>query len=174
MKKPALLFLLLTSLLANISCTDKKDPDRLIITDTDRAFLLAAADRGIFQINAGQLALTNEASPVYAGFAQKMIDAYSVSNQELQTYGAARNVALPNTISDDRQQTLDSLASRRTTGFDTTYAAAMVKSHVETITYFEQQANAISDDQLKSWISGKLPVLRLYLEEAKALNDSLN
>ncbi|WP_439559082.1 DUF4142 domain-containing protein, partial [Dyadobacter sp.] len=140
MKKPGLYFLILLTLV--FSCTDDEDENarRTSITEADRAFVLAAADEGIFQISAGQLALENQASKDYADYAQLMIDGYTKSNEELKTFAADKELTIPNTITNERQQALDSLASRKVVAFDTTYAATMVATHTKTISFFEAQA----------------------------------
>ncbi|KQS31118.1 DUF4142 domain-containing protein [Dyadobacter sp. Leaf189] len=172
MKKPRLYFLLLLTLTLSCSDDDDENARRISITEDDRAFVLAAADEGLFQISAGQLALENQASKDYADFAQLMIDGYTKSNDELKAFAADKDLTIPNTISDERQQALDSLASRKMVAFDTTYAATMVAMHTNTISFFEAQAGTVSDNALKSWINGKIPVLRSYLEQAKALSKS--
>ncbi|WP_031526681.1 DUF4142 domain-containing protein [Dyadobacter crusticola] len=170
MKKPGVFLLLL--LTATFSCTENDESARNItITEDDRAFVLVAADEGIFQISAGQLALENQASKPHADFAQLIIDGYTKSNEELKAFAADKKLTIRNTISNERQQALDSLAARRAVAFDTTYAATMISTHTQTISYFEEQADIVSDAALKSWIEGKLPVLRSYVEQAKALSE---
>lgn len=156
-----------------VSCRDEGAPARSLITEADQEFVINAADEGLFQISAGQIALNNDASAQYASFGQLMIDGYTASNQQLQTFATSNNLDIPTTLSDEKQQRLDTLAGRKGMELDTVYAAAMVNTHTETIEYFESQAAVVTDLQLKNWIESRLPDLRRYLDQARALNDSL-
>jgi putative membrane protein len=155
------------------SCDDDKGDTNSVVAEADREFVMNAADEGLFQISAGQVALNNGASKRYADFGQLMIDGYTASNRELQDYAASKNLNVRTTLSDTRQQTLDTLSGRKGMELDTVYAAAMLVAHSNTITYFETQKETVTDAQLRTWIEKKLPTLRQYLEQAKVLNDTL-
>lgn len=157
-----------------VSCRDDGTATRSLITNMDREFVLNAADEGLFQISAGQVALNNGASAEYAGFGQLMIDAYTASNQQLQIFATSNDLDIPTTLSDKRQQRLDTLSGRKGMELDTVYAAAVETTHAETIVYFESQAGSVTDPELKKWIESRLPDLRQYLDQARALSDSLN
>lgn len=93
--------------------------------------------------------------------------------KELQTLAAARKVQLPTTLSDERQQQLDSLSIQNGTSLDTLYLNQMIAIQERVVRMMEIEGTSGKDTELKQWATDRLPIVRQFEERAKALRDSL-
>jgi putative membrane protein len=173
LKKWHLFTLLLAAQMLVQACSDADNSADDLVSESDRAFVLDAADEGLYQINAGQAAASNGGDDAIRNFGQSMIDQHTAWNQELQALAARKNIQVPTTLSDEKQEMLDTLSGQREASFDTTYIRMMVKTQGEALQLFENGMTQVSDGEIRDWINAKLPEMRLKLNRAKALNDSI-
>jgi putative membrane protein len=175
MKKLHLLYLLMSVLmLTTVACDDDDDEENNTIAQVDRQFVLSAADGNLFEINSGQVASSKGTAANIKSYGQMMVTDHTAASQELMTLAGRKNVEIPTTLSDAKQDKLDSLATLTGVRFDSVYVNMMVVSHKETVTLFERESTGGSDAELKTWATSKLPALRHHLEMAEALKDSLD
>nr|WP_295926752.1 DUF4142 domain-containing protein [uncultured Dyadobacter sp.] len=184
MKKLNSMILLAAMMFVAASCSDDDDGDGAsnMVTDKDRTFMLNAADGGMFEVKAGELAvakgdsmnhMVHTDSMSVKSFGQSMITDHSKANDELKTLADRREVAIPATLSTAKQQKLDSLSAASGAVFNRMYTTMMVSSHQETVSLFQSEANGGDDNELKTWASGKLPTLQHHLEMAEMMQDSI-
>lgn len=173
--KPMITYILMAGLLAfSVACDKGDDVTDDLIGEIDRQFILSAADEGLFQVNAGQVASSNATLETLQDFGQLMVDDYSKAGQDLQKLAGDKKVEIPTTLSDDRQQQLDSLSMVTGEPFDTLYVNQMNTSHDRMIRLFETEAVAGKDIEVKSWAAERLNVIRAHAAQAKTLKDSLD
>lgn len=164
------LFLLLTTLfIASCENEDKTDPG--LIGELDRQFILAAADDALFQVNAGQVAASGTTQKNIREYGEQMTTDHTQAGQELQKLAADRKVTLPTTLSDERQQQLDSLSMQTGPSLDTLYINQMVAIQERVVHMMEIEGASGKDFELKQWAANRLPVVRLFEERAKALRN---
>jgi len=184
MKKLKLMFMLAAGMFAAVGCNDDDDNNQPAIAEADRMFVMNAADGGMFEVRAGELAVAkgdSSATGVVMGsdsmsiksFGQMMITDHTMANNELKNIADPKQVEIPATLSSAKQKMLDSLNTASGTAFNTMYARMMVTSHMETVSLFDRQANTGQDNELKSWASQKLPTLRHHLEMAEMMQDEV-
>ena len=184
MKKLRLILIVGAGMFAAIGCSDDDDNNQPTVPEADRMFVMNAADGGMFEVRAGELAVakgSTSATGAVMGsdsmsiksFGQMMITDHTMANNELRGIAEPKQVEMPGTLSSNKQKMLDSLNTASGTAFNTMYARMMVSSHVETVSLFEKQANSGQDDELKSWASQKVPTLRHHLEMAQMMRDSV-
>lgn len=153
---------------------DKKFDDSEIENDTE--FAVSAADGGMLEVQLGELAKSNAASPQIKSFAAMMVADHSKANEELKSLAAQKNISLPTTLSDKCRKDYEDLASKSGKDFDDAYTDFMVKDHKNDIDKFKKEADKGDDQDLKSWAAGKISTLEHHLEMAKqaeAVADSL-
>ena len=167
------------------SCTNDDDDDddmAASISATDKSFILNAADGGMFEVMAGELAVAKGDTGNYMihsdstnvrTFGQMMITDHTKANQELKSIADRMQVAIPATLSAAKQQKIDSLTAASGAAFNMMYTKMMVVSHQETISLFEAEASNGDDTEIKSWASGKLPTLKHHLDMAMMMRDSI-
>ncbi|MGV3603632.1 MAG: DUF4142 domain-containing protein [Dyadobacter fermentans] len=145
-------------------------------------FVMNAADGGMFEVRAGELAVSKGDSTktgmVMAGdsmsiksFGQMMITDHTKANNELKTIADRKQVSIPTTLSEAKQKMIDSLSAASGAAFNTMYTRMMVSSHRETVALFEKESGSGQDADLKSWATATLPTLKHHLEMAEMMHD---
>lgn len=168
------IFLILTVLfVAGTGCEDDSKTDPSLINELDKQFLLNVADEALFQVNAGQVAAAGTTQKAIEEYGEQMTTDHTQVGQELQKFAAARQVQLPTTLSDERQQQLDSLSMQTGADLDTLYLNQMVIVQERAVHILEIEGTSGKDIELKKWASARLPVARQYEARAKAMRDSL-
>lgn len=166
--------LLIPVLLAVAACENDDKTDPSLIGELDRQFILAAADDALFQVNAGQVAASGATQKSIRDYGEQMTTDHTQAGRELQKLAGARQVQLPTTLSDERQQQLDSLSMQTGAGLDTLYLNQMVEIQERMVHMMELEGVSGNDFELKQWASNRLPKVRQFEERAKAMRDSLN
>lgn len=165
---------MLTILLITSAGCENEDPTGpTVIGELDKQFILGAADDALFQVNAGQVAASDATQKSIRDYGEQMTTDHTQAVQELQKIAAVKGVQLPTTLSDDRQQQLDSLSMQTGAGLDTLYVNQMVALQERVVHMMEIEGTSGNDFDLKQWASSRLPTVRQFEERAKALRDSL-
>lgn len=183
MKKMQLLFL--AAMFIAVACDDdddKDDPTNNLST-ADRTFVTNAADGGMFEVKAGEMAVAKGDSASMGfmhgdsvnvkSFGRMMITDHTKVNEELKSLADKKGTSVPTAVSTAKQQKLDSLSAVNGAAFNALYAKMMVASHRETIQLFQSQGVSGNDTELKSWAADKVPALQHHLEMAQMLRDSI-
>jgi putative membrane protein len=185
MKKVRLILMLAAGMFVATSCNDDDDENvGTTLPEADRMFVNNAADGGMFEVKAGELAVAKGDSSKTGmvmgsdslsikSFGQMMITDHTKANNELKTLADQEDVDLPSALSTAKQKMLDSLSAASGATFNMMYVRMMVTSHQETVSLFEKQANTGQDPELKSWASQKLPTLKHHLEMAEMLHNEI-
>lgn len=201
MKKFNLMLLFVATMFVAVSCKDDDDDNDSVtdqLTDSDRTFVMNAADGGMFEVMAGQLAIKMDSMMVdsmgtdsmttdsmgtgtMAGldsagirsFAQMIITDHTKANNELKTLADKKSVTLATTLTTAKQQKLDSLNALSGSAFNRAYIKMMVSSHQETVDMFQKESDSGSDADVKSFSSTWLPTFKTHLQHAQMLQDSL-
>lgn len=166
--------MLMTLFIAGTGCENEDKTDPGLIGELDRQFILAAADDALFQVNAGQVAASGTTQKSIQDYGEEMTTNHTQAGQELQQLAAARKVQLPTTLSDERQQQLDSLSMLTGPNLDTLYINQMVAIQEREVHMMEIESTSGKDFELKQWAANRLPIVRQFEEHAKALRDSLD
>ncbi|MCE7067015.1 DUF4142 domain-containing protein [Dyadobacter sp. CY326] len=186
MKKLKMILMLAAGMFVAVSCDDDDDDQDNVtsVSETDRTFAVNAADGGMFEVRAGEMAVAkgdSSAMGVMMGadsmsiksFGQMMITDHTMANNELKSISDPKKVDLPTTVSNAKQLKLDSLNAASGVAFNRLYAKMMVASHQETIALFQSESTGGQDNELKTWATQKLPNLNQHLEMAQMLNDEV-
>src|SRR5688572_20526378 len=141
--------------------------------EDDTEFAVAAADGGMYEVQAGQLALTKASSAKVKEFAQKMVDDHGKGNEELKALAQQKNISIPATLSEKMQKKYDDLASKSGADFDKAYCEAMVKDHKDDLDKFKKASEDAKDADVKAWAAGKVPVLEHHLSMAEEMEKTV-
>ena len=139
----------------------------------DSTFVMKAAVGGMTEVQGGQTAQQSAQNDRVKNFGQMMVNDHSKANQQLQSLAAAKGLTLPADLPADKQKMLTQMKSTQGAAFDKHYMSMMVEDHQKDVADFEKQSNSASDPDVRSFASQTLPVLKMHLDSAKAINSAI-
>ena len=139
------------------------------LNDSDRDFLMKAAQSGLLEVDAGQLAESHAGSRQVREFGERMVTDHSMADNALAAIAQKDQVGLPTELRPDDQTRLDRLKTLTGRPFDREYAHLMVEDHRAAVRDFESGAETLSDPELRIFAANTLPTLRTHLLLAEAL-----
>lgn len=185
MKKIILSAMMLATMMAFTACNSNKSEDTTEIAEEqneqklddtaledDSEFAVAAADGGMMEVQLGELAQMNAASPEVKKYGKTLVTDHGKANDELKALSAEKNITLPMTLSDEKKKKYDDLAGKKGAEFDKAYISFMIDDHKKDISEFEEAANESKDPDLKSWAAAKVPALKHHLEMAENIKET--
>lgn len=142
------------------------------VDDKTSSFMNDAAKGGMTEVEVSKLAKDRAMNPRVKNFAEMMVRDHSAANDELKTIARQKNVMLPTDIG-NKQDDVNDLSKKKGADFDKAYMKMMVKDHKDVVDNFEKCAQNGTDPDVKTFASQKLPTLRMHLDSAKAIENSL-
>jgi Predicted outer membrane protein len=136
-------------------------------------FMNKAADAGMHEVEAGQLAQQKASNPRVKAFGQMMVNDHSKANDELKSIAAQKNFQLPNSTSPKHQDHKNDLTNKSGADFDKAYMKMMVDGHKDVIDQFEKASKDATDPDVKNFAAQKLPTLKMHLDSAQAIQKAL-
>lgn len=118
---------------------DTKASDAATLSSKDRKFVKEAAIGGLYEVQAGQLAMKNASSEDVRLMAQHIVEDHSEANNKLKAIAQSKSVELPTQLDSKHQRKLDSLSKVTGTEFDRKYSSMMVSDHKKDIKAFEKK-----------------------------------
>jgi len=137
----------------------------------DGHFVVNAADGGMTEVAASQLAQSSATDQRIKDFANMMVNDHTKAGDQLKKLAAAKNLVVPATISDKNQKNIDDLSKKTGTDFDKAYVNMMLKDHKKVVDMFKKEGDDAKDPDLKSWVNSTLPTLQMHLDSIKAIAD---
>jgi putative membrane protein len=140
---------------------------------TDRQFMQAAANGGMCEVQAGQLAQQRATNDQLKQFGQQMVSDHTAVNNQLTQLAQQKGVALPTALDADAQSQIDKLNSLSGNDFDDYYVTGQVKAHENTIKLFQDEANNGQDNDVKAFASQNLPTIQHHLDMIHNLQSAI-
>lgn len=140
------------------------------VAKADMKFMKTAAQGGLAEVQAGELAASQGNSQQVKSFGQQMVADHGKANQELMSLASAKGVQLPTAPHAKHKKALTALKGTSGAAFDRAYAAQMVKDHEETLALFRKAADSAKDADIKAFAAKTVPTLQHHLEMAQSLN----
>ncbi|MDF2382038.1 DUF4142 domain-containing protein [Nostoc ellipsosporum NOK] len=155
------------------SMTGTSNAGSMNTDDNTRDFLVKAAEGGMAEVEAGQLAQQKSTNNRVTSFAGMMVNDHTGANSSIKSLAQARNVQLPSTAPEAKKQKAAKAGEKTGTAFDKAYMDMMVADHEETIALFKKGRDQSQDPEVKSFIENTIPKLEVHLDSAKAIRKSL-
>jgi putative membrane protein len=141
-----------------------------VVTDEKSTeFLKKVTNSGMAEIQAAKLAQQKATIDAVKNFAAMLERDHTVVNQQVKNLADQRNVALPTTISEDKQKMYNDMDKMTGKAFDKDYISMMIKAHGDGISLFEDTRSNASDVDVKNFADKTLPTLKMHLDSAKAI-----
>ena len=144
-----------------------------VVSDNTSDFATEAASGGMMEVQLGKLAQQKAANPRVKAFGEMMVKDHSKANDELKAIAARQNIALPDSMSNDKKDNMNDLSKKTGKDFDKAYMDMMVDDHKEDIDKFQKAAQNVKDTAVRAWASNALPVLQKHLDSAQAIQQAV-
>jgi putative membrane protein len=135
----------------------------------DSAFYKNAAEGGIFEVDAGNLAQQKGTSPAVKDFGGMMVKDHGAANDKLQALAAGKGISLPTSPGIAQMATEAKLKIESGDTFDKAYIESQVKAHRMTIKLFKKEIASGQDGDAKAFATATLPTLRSHLSKIDAI-----
>lgn len=143
------------------------------LSDSDKKFMMDAAQGGMAEVKLGELAEKNGASADVKAFGKKMVEDHSNANTELKAVAAKKNLTLPTDVNSEQKEMYDKLAKMSGADFDKAYVKGMVEDHEKDVADFKKQADSGNDSDAKAFAAKVLPVITGHLEMIKGMQGKM-
>ncbi len=144
-----------------------------IVMDSPGAFVAAAAQGGMAEVELGKLAEQKSQNAEVKAFAKMMVADHTKLNADVKAFAAKKKFELPADMG-SHKSTLDDLNKTEAANFDKDYVDAMVEDHEDDVAAFQKQADSSPDVEVKAFAAKALPVLKGHLEKIKAIQTKMN
>ncbi|MBA4108000.1 MAG: hypothetical protein C0487_00180 [Leptothrix sp. (in: Bacteria)] len=137
---------------------------------SEKKFLSDAAVAGQYELALAQLATANASDSSVKSYATMLVSDHTMANQKLQLLAQRRNVVLPTTLPQDKQEVIDRLTKLTGADFDRQFVQTVgLHDHKTDITLFEKATREAKDSEVRDFASSTLPTLRAHLSAAQNL-----
>jgi putative membrane protein len=138
-------------------------------SNPDATFYKKAAEGGIAEVAAGNLAQQKGNSQAVKDFGAMMVKDHSAANDKLQVLAASKSISLPTSASIGEMATKAKLDVLSGDTFDKSYIKSQIKDHRGAIALFNKEIASGQDPDAKAFASATLPTLRMHLKKVDAL-----
>ncbi len=135
----------------------------------DRLFVAAAAESGLTEVAASQLAAERASSDEIKEFARRMIEDHTRANRELMTRAQAAQINVPRELPPGKQAELAILSAKSGEEFDRAYAQQQLAAHICAAALFRAGSEGLQGRELKAFASETLPKIEDHLEIVRRL-----
>ncbi len=165
--------------LAGCASDDKSASDMKAMSQTpappalstmDTSFVNSAAQAGVEEIKAGQLAETQSHSARVKKFAAQMVSDHTAANQKLAAIAQAKGVTPTMTPDTAHDQMFSQLQTEHGRTFDRDYLAGQVKDHQIVADLMQNEIQSGTDADVKGFAQTTLPTIQQHLQMAQALS----
>ena len=141
----------------------------LAASNPDESFYKNAAEGGIAEVEAGQLAQDKGNSQQVKDFGAMMVKDHSAANEKLKTLASSKNIALPGSPSVGQMASKTKLNVLSGETFDKSYVKGQVRAHRQTIALFRKEISSGQDADAKAFATATLPTVRAHLKAVSAI-----
>jgi putative membrane protein len=131
--------------------------------NVDTSFYKKAAQAGMAEVEAGQMAQEKATSPAVKEFAAMMVKDHTEANEKLKKIAMAKNVELPKgagimNAAKEKKADMKSGAS-----FDKDYIQQQIKAHEDTAELLQKEIESGKDPEAQAFAKETLPKVKAHL-----------
>jgi putative membrane protein len=141
-------------------------------SNPDASFYKNAAEGGIAEVEAGQLAQSKGNDQQVKDFGAMMVKDHSAANDKLKALAASKDITLPTSSSVGQMAAKAKLDVLSGDTFDKSYVKNQLKAHRRTIALFDKEIASGQDPDAKAFASATLPTVRSHLKAIKVIAQS--
>jgi len=136
------------------------------LSKADKSFMMKAAEGGMMEVQAGQIA-TQKGDDTVKAFGQKMITDHTANNKQLAALAEQKGVTVPTELPAKDQAMLTKMKGLSGEKFDTAYLKSQVSGHEKMLKLMETEEKTTKDPDLKSFATSTKAVVQEHLDMAK-------
>lgn len=141
---------------------------------TDKRFVTDAANAGVYEVQAAQVAAKKAQDPKVRAFAEMLVKDHTRVNEELTQLAATRSMELPRELPHDLRGRVQGLEREKPESFDRDFLQKVgLDDHKKDIELFEKARDKATDPDLKAFATKTLPSLKEHRAQAEKLIASL-
>jgi putative membrane protein len=144
-------------------------PMMALADSPDASFYKKAAEGGISEVEAGNLAQSKGDNQKIKDFGAMMVKDHSAANDKLKALATTKDVTLPTTSSVGQMATKAKLEVLTGEAFDKAYIKAQVRAHQGTIGLFRKEIASGQDSDAQAFAKATLPTVRSHLKAINAI-----
>jgi putative membrane protein len=130
----------------------------------DKMFLMNAAEGGMTEIQASQLALKKSKNADVKAYAQKMVDDHTMLIAQMKPFADQMGVVPPAKLKPEHMQEMSRLKAMSGDKFDKEYVTAMVADHHKDLGDFMTERDTTSNADLKATVAKGTDVIKEHTE----------
>ncbi|HEX3949282.1 MAG TPA: DUF4142 domain-containing protein [Steroidobacteraceae bacterium] len=142
-------------------------------SNPDASFYKNAAEGGISEVEAGQLAQDKGNSQKVKDFGAMMVKDHTAANDKLKTLASSKDITLPTSPSAGQMAAKAKLHVLSGDTFDKSYVKGQINAHRQTIALFRKEISAGQDADAKAFATATLPTLREHLKAIDAIANDM-
>ena len=135
-------------------------------------FLTEAADARMMGIAEAKLAVARGTTPEIRKYGKWMIQDQNILLKEIHTLAKSKKVALPQEISDEKEEGLSQLEKENNKDFDLKFMKMITIDHRRDVRKF-RNAQTLKDKDVSAFAAKYLPVIESHLERAKEIKTEI-
>jgi len=147
--------------------------DDAAVNSSDKSFMKNAAEAGMAEVKAGELAKAKSANADVKAFGEHMVMDHTKAGDELKALAAAKKVELPESPSLMQQGKAVLLDAKTGADFDKAFAETMVSDHKTVVDAFKKASTEATDGDVKAFATKTLPTLEMHLKMAEDLQNKV-
>jgi len=140
-----------------------------VVDEESSSFLVKIANSGMAEVKMTEIAQQKATLPAVRDFAAMLHRDHSAVNEQVKSLAAQKNVALPDSISDEKQKDIDMLNSKTGKNIDKAFIDMMVKNHEAGVDLFDKAQLDTKDPDVRALAGKTLPTLKMHLDSARAI-----
>jgi putative membrane protein len=137
------------------------------LAPADKRFAEKAAEGGMMEVQAGQIAAQKGEDQKVKDFGQKMVTDHTANNAKLMTLAQSKGITLPTALDTKDQAALDKMQGLSGEKFDKVYLKAQISGHEKMLKLMQMEAKTGKDSDLKSFAAATAPTVQEHLSMAK-------
>ncbi len=137
------------------------------VPPADQRFAEKAAEGGMLEVQAGQIAEQKGEDDKVKDFGQKMVTDHTANNARLMSIAQAKGLTLPTTLDAKDQAMLDKMQGLSGEKFDKAYLKSQVSGHEKMLKLMQMEAKTGKDDDLKGFAAATAPIVQEHLRLAE-------
>ncbi|HEY9002509.1 MAG TPA: DUF4142 domain-containing protein [Mucilaginibacter sp.] len=143
------------------------------VSAKDVEFASAVTNNALNKVNTGKMALEKSTNNRVKNFATMLVNDHTKLGDELSLIAKDKKITLPPISGMAEMHQANRLAMKQGNDFDKAYMDAMILDEKKALDICETGSKTCKDASLKAFAVKSMPVLRMHLDSAQAIRNSI-